>query len=148
MFDKEDDTYEINEAYILKYLDDIIKDESLVIEEVWNLLTIFKYLDPKPSQIPVIVDKCKAVDKGENVCDYAFNAYRCFYNETHDRPEIIDNSETTFDSVSQADVDAQNIASSTLEDPEDPDDPTDEDELSSEPIETSESEFKLDWLKF
>lgn len=51
------------------------------------------------NQIPTIVDKCKAADRGENTCDYSYNAYYCFYNATKDQPELIDTSESTFDTV-------------------------------------------------
>lgn len=59
----------------------------------------------------MIVDKCKAADRGDDVCDYAFNAYNCFYNETHSRPNIVDDSESTFNTVSEADVEAEHNAS-------------------------------------
>lgn len=45
------------------------------------------------------MDKCKAADRGENTCDYSYNAYYCFYNATHDKPDLIDTSESTFDTV-------------------------------------------------
>lgn len=47
----------------------------------------------------MIVDMCKAADRGENTCDYSYNAYYCFYNATHDQPDLIDTSESTFDTV-------------------------------------------------
>lgn len=50
-------------------------------------------------QIPVIVDKCKAAERGLTPCDYAYNAYLCFYSETQNKPELIDNSQSTFDTV-------------------------------------------------
>lgn len=32
-------------------------------------------------------------------CDYSYNAYLCFYGETHRRPELYDQKESIFDAA-------------------------------------------------
>lgn len=52
-------------------------------------------------QIPEIVTKCKAAERGSNICDYAYNAYGCFLVEIKEKNAVLDGNDTMLIGIEQ-----------------------------------------------
>lgn len=80
--------YDLNEEFIMEFLDDLISDPKAVRFD-WIYWWILDWESPfSPLKIPGIVETCKQSDHGANACDYAFNAYKCFFEESRKVPGL------------------------------------------------------------